>query len=224
MVGAPRVSAPEATAIPNGSFAENTWLLVDPESRHAVVIDPGEESERILAAIRHRQLEVQAIWLTHAHIDHIWGVDAVRDATGAPVLLHPADRPWYDRFEAQCRHFGFSGPRSLGPPDADLVHGETLALGPWRFAVRHVPGHSPGHVAFIGHGLCLSGDVLFRGSVGRTDLIGGDHGQLLASIDRELLVLPDATRVLPGHGPETTIGRERQENPFLAGAPDRDEA
>jgi glyoxylase-like metal-dependent hydrolase (beta-lactamase superfamily II) len=90
-----------------------------------------------------------------------------------------------------------------------------LSLGPWRFAVRHVPGHSPGHVAFVGHGLCLSGDVLFQGSIGRSDLPGGDHDQLLRSIHDELLVLPDDTRVLPGHGPETTIGRERAGNPFL---------
>jgi glyoxylase-like metal-dependent hydrolase (beta-lactamase superfamily II) len=209
------VTAPEVVGIPNGSFAENTWLVTDPATRDTAVVDPGEEHGRILAAIRHRDLVVRDIWLTHAHVDHIWGVDAVRAATGAVVRLHPGDRAWFDRFAVQCEHFGFTAQAPLAPPDRELAHGEELAVGNFRFAVRHVPGHSPGHVAFIGHGLCLSGDVLFQGSIGRTDLPGGDYGQLLASIHGELLVLPDATRVLTGHGPETTIGSERRSNPFL---------
>lgn len=207
--------APEVVGIPNGSFAENTWLLIDPSSRRAVVVDPGEESGRILAAIRHRDLTVDAIWLTHGHIDHIWGVDAVRGATGAPVWLHPADRSWYDRLEQQCRAFGFEGPGALAPPDHELSDGDVVGFAQWRFEVRHVPGHSPGHVAFIGHGLAVSGDVLFAGSIGRTDLTGGDADQLLDSIRNALLTLPDDTRVLTGHGPETTIGAERRSNPFL---------
>ena len=208
-------SSLQVVVIPNGSFGQNTILLIDEATLAAVVIDPGEDHGRILAAIRHRGLKVQAIWLTHGHVDHIWGTDAVRDATGAPASLHPADRPWYDRFADQCRHFGFAPNAPLSPPDHELADGQQLSLGPWRFEVRHVPGHSPGHVAFIGHGLCISGDVLFAGSIGRTDLMGGDHQQLIASIRNRLLDLPDDTRVLTGHGPETTIGAERRSNPFL---------
>lgn len=205
----------QVVVIPNGSFGQNTVILIDNESRAAVVIDPGEEHARLLSAIRHRELDVQAIWLTHAHVDHIWGVDAIRDATGASVWLHPADRPWYDRFADQCRHFGFAPTAPLAPPDHELTDGQVLSLGQWRFEVRHVPGHSPGHVAFVGQGVCISGDVLFAGSIGRTDLAGADHRQLLASIRGKLLTLPDETRVLTGHGPETTIGVERRSNPFL---------
>jgi hydroxyacylglutathione hydrolase len=209
------VQSPEAVVIPNGSFGQNTWLLIDPDSRQAVVIDPGEDHQRILAAIRHRELSVQGIWLTHGHIDHIWGVDAVRDATGAKVWLHPGDRQWYDGFAAQCRAFGFQHSARLAPPDHELADGDVMSLADWRFDVLHVPGHSPGHVAFAGHGLVASGDVLFLDSIGRTDLAGGDHQQLLDSINNRLMTLPDETRVLTGHGPETTIGRERRLNPFL---------
>jgi hydroxyacylglutathione hydrolase len=209
------VQSPEAVVIPNGSFGQNTWLLIDPDSRQAVVIDPGEDHQRILAAIRHRELSVQGIWLTHGHIDHIWGVDAVRDATGAKVWLHPGDRQWYDGFAAQCRAFGFQHSAQLAPPDHELADGDVMSLADWRFDVLHVPGHSPGHVAFAGHGLVASGDVLFLDSIGRTDLAGGNHQQLLDSINNRLMTLPDETRVLTGHGPETTIGRERRLNPFL---------
>lgn len=205
----------QVVVIPNGSFGQNTVLLIDEATRAAVVIDPGEEHARILSAIRHRELQVQAIWLTHGHVDHIWGTDAIRTATGAEVWLHPADRPWYDRFADQCRHFGFAPTTPLNPPDHELVDGQRLHVGSHAFEVRHVPGHSPGHVAFIGDGLCISADVLFAGSVGRTDLVGGNHEQLIQSIRTRLLTLPDETRVITGHGPETTIGAERVSNPFL---------
>ncbi len=201
--------------VPGGRFMQNAWLIWDPATREAVVVDPGEEHERLQAAIRHRELTVQGIWLTHAHIDHVWGVTPIRQATGAPVLLHPDDRRWYNAFTRQGEMFGIRGLEPLDPPDADLVVGETLSVGRYRFAVRHVPGHSPGHVAFVGEGLAIAGDVLFQDSIGRTDLAGGDQAQLLESIRRELLSLPDETRVLPGHGSETTVGRERRMNPWL---------
>ncbi len=201
--------------VPGGRFMQNAWLVWDPATRDAVVVDPGEEHERLLAVIRHRELTVQAIWLTHAHIDHVWGVTPVREATGAPVLLHPDDRRWYDAFVRQGTMFGIHGLSPLDPPDAPLVPGEILSVGRYRFAVRHVPGHAPGHVAFVGEGMAISGDVLFQDSIGRTDLAGGDQAQLLESIHRELLTLPDPTRVLPGHGGETTVGRERRLNPWL---------
>lgn len=208
-------TGPEAIGITTGSFQQTCWLLVDPAAREAVVVDPGEGSAAILGEVRARGLRVTGIWLTHAHIDHIWGVDDVRAATGAPVWLHPLDRRWYDILPEQGRMFGLDGLPRLAPPDRELAHGQTLSVGRFDFAVRHVPGHAPGHVAFIGHGLAVSGDVLFAGSIGRTDLAGGDLSRLLQSIRDELLTLPDATRVLPGHGPETTIGAERAANPFL---------
>jgi hydroxyacylglutathione hydrolase len=211
------VSAPEVLGIANGSFAENCWLLWDAETLEGVIVDPGEESSRILAAVRHHGLDIRQVWLTHAHIDHIQGVDDVRAATGAAVWLHPADRRWYDSLPEQGRMFGLTGLPRLAPPEHRLAHGDVVTLGKYRFQVRHVPGHSAGHVAFVGQGLCVSGDVLFRGSIGRTDLPEGNGAQLLDSIARELLALPDDTRVLPGHGPETTIGRERASNPFLTG-------
>ena len=208
-------TAPEAIGITTGTFQQTCWLLADPEAGEAVIVDPGEGSAEILAAVRARGLRVTGIWLTHAHIDHIWGVDDVRAATGAEVWLHPLDRRWYDILPEQGRMFGLGGLPRLAPPEHDLAHGQTVSVGRFDFAVRHVPGHAPGHVAFLGHGLAVSGDVLFAGSIGRTDLAGGDLSQLLASIRDELLVLPDDTRVLPGHGPETTIGAERAANPFL---------
>ncbi|HET9133803.1 MAG TPA: MBL fold metallo-hydrolase [Gemmatimonadales bacterium] len=208
-------TGPEAIGITTGSFQQTCWLLVDPAAREAVVVDPGEGSAAILGEVRARGLRVTGIWLTHAHIDHIWGVDDVRLATGAPVWLHPLDRRWYDILPEQGRMFGLDGLPRLAPPDHELAHGQTLSVGRFDFAVRHVPGHAPGHVAFIGHGLAVSGDVLFAGSIGRTDLAGGDLSRLLQSIRDELLTLPDATRVLPGHGPETTVGAERAANPFL---------
>ncbi len=211
------MSAPHVLGIPNGRFAENCWVVAEPAAGRAAVIDPGEEADRILAVIAGRGWTVEHIWLTHAHIDHVLGVDRVRGATGAPVALHPADRTWYDQLPVQAALFGLPAPPPLAPPDRILAHDEVLTLGALRFTVRHVPGHSPGHVAFLGHGLAISGDTLFAGSVGRTDLPGGNHAQLLASIRTELLALPDETRVLPGHGPETTIGAERRENPFLIG-------
>lgn len=185
------------------------------ESPETVLVDPGEEAARFLAEAARRDRRITAIWLTHAHLDHIAGVSAVHRATGAPIHLHPADRPLYDGLPEQGRWFGLE----LDPPppaDVMLHHGQRLAVGDIPFEVRHLPGHSPGHVCFIGGGIVLGGDVLFEGSIGRTDLPGGDLEALLSGIRRELLVLPDATIVYPGHGPITTIGRERAGNPFLA--------
>lgn len=210
------MSGPTVVGIPNGSFAVNTWLLIDETSNDAVLVDPGEEHQRILAAVRHRGVNLGGIWLTHAHIDHIAGVEPVRSATGAAVWLHPADRHWYDQLPEQCAHFGFTVLAAPRPPDHDLADGDQLSLGEFRFTVRHTPGHSPGSVSFLGHGLAISGDVLFLDSVGRTDLPGGDGPTLIRSIHNVLLTLDDATRVLPGHGPETTVGRERRSNPYLS--------
>lgn len=208
-------AAPATLGITTGGFVQNCWLLWDQASREAVVVDPGEGSDTILAEIQRLELRVVAIWLTHAHIDHVLGVTAIREATGAPVWLHPADRRWYDALPEQGRFFGMTGLGPLAPPEHELMDNQELGFGPWRFLVRHAPGHAPGHVAFLGHGLAVAGDLLFVDSIGRTDLAGGDHATLLDSIRWVLMALPDETVVLPGHGPETTVGRERRLNPFL---------
>jgi hydroxyacylglutathione hydrolase len=203
--------------IPNGVFAENCYLVIDEASAECAVVDPGEEAGLILHKIEQEGVRAAGIWVTHAHLDHVMGVARVRAATGAPVWLHPADRPLYDRVSQQAVAFGLRAEQPP-PPDSSWSHGDVTRVGRLTFSVRHVPGHSPGSVALVGEGVVFSGDVLFQGSIGRTDLPGGDFGTLIGSIERELLVLPDATIVYSGHGPETTIGAERRSNPFLSGA------
>ncbi len=207
----------EVVAIPNGQFVENCYLVADPATRKAVIIDPGEESARFLAELGRRGWSLQAIWLTHAHIDHIMGVGAVHAATGAPIGLHPLDRPLYDALPAYGTWVGMRLERPPAP-QMELHAGQRLSIGPFQFEVRFTPGHSPGSVSFVGHGMIFGGDVLFNGSVGRTDLPGGDSATLLSSIQSEFLTLPDTTVVHSGHGPDTTIGIERLTNPFLTGA------
>lgn len=201
--------------IPNGMFAENCYLVVDEEAGECAIVDPGEEAGLILHKVNESSAKPVAIWLTHAHLDHVLGVERVAAETGASVWLHPADRPLYDAVPDQAAWFGLARPGQLPAPDRDLAHGQRLRVGGLEFEVRHAPGHSPGSVCIVGPGVVLSGDVLFAGSIGRTDLPGGDFETLIASIERELLPLPDDTIVYSGHGPETTIGRERRTNPFL---------
>ena len=211
------MSEPEIVQLPNGQFVENCWLIADPRTREAVMIDPGEEPAMFLAELDTRRWTLKAIWLTHAHIDHILGVAAVKRATGAPVFLHPADRPLYDALPDQAAWFGMQ-PEAPPAPDHELTAGRRLTVGGFEFEVRHTPGHSPGSVSFVGQGTIFGGDVLFNGSIGRTDLPGADSATLMQSIQREFLSLPDSTVVRSGHGPETTIGIERLTNPFLTGA------
>jgi hydroxyacylglutathione hydrolase len=211
------VSELEIVVIPNGQLAENCYLLADTDSNQAVIIDPGEESDRFLAEVKRRDWDLQAIWFTHGHVDHIMGVDAVHRATGAPIHLHPLDRPLYD---ALPEYSSWVGMQLEQPPEpqVELQAGQVLELGSYRFAVRLTPGHSPGSVSFLGHGVIFGGDVLFNGSVGRTDLPGGDTAILISTIQDQFLTLPDSTVVHSGHGPDTTIGVERVTNPFLTGA------
>jgi hydroxyacylglutathione hydrolase len=211
------VSKLEVVAIPNGQFAENCYLVAARDSGEAVMIDPGEESARFLAELQNRDWSLKGIWLTHGHIDHIMGVGAVQAATGAPIYLHPYDRALYDDLPSYGAWVGVQLDPPP-PPQFELVPGEPVRVGNVEFDVRFTPGHSPGSVSFLGHGMIFGGDVLFNGSVGRTDLPGGDASTLLATIQSEFLSLPDTTVVHSGHGPDTTIGVERVTNPFLTGA------
>ena len=203
--------------IPNGVFVENTYLVIDEETGQCAVVDPGEDAELIGRALREARVTTIAIWLTHAHLDHVLGVPRLKADTGVPVYLHPADRTLYDHVPEQAFAFGMRA-EPLPAPDRELAHGDELRIGGLEFRVRHVPGHSPGSVVFAGQGVAFGGDVLFQGSIGRTDLPGGDFDTLLKGIERELLTLPDSTIVYSGHGPDTTIGRERRANAFLTGA------
>jgi hydroxyacylglutathione hydrolase len=206
----------DVITLTNGAFAENSYIVADRDVGEAVLVDPGEEAQLFLRRLTTERLALQAVWLTHAHADHILGVRRVVESTAVPIHLHPADRSLYDGLAEQSAWLGFEA-EAPPAPNRELVDGERLTLGGLTFEVLHVPGHTPGHVAFVGHGIALVGDVLFAGSIGRTDLPGGDSEALLVSIRRRLLTLGDATLVYPGHGPQTTIGRERRTNPFVTG-------
>jgi glyoxylase-like metal-dependent hydrolase (beta-lactamase superfamily II) len=211
------LARPDVICLTNGVFAQNCYIVADRAAGEAVLVDPGEEADLFLARVATERLRLTAVWLTHAHLDHVLGVGTVKRRTGVPVWLHAADRPLYDHVPQQVKALLGSEFEPLPPPDRLIVPGDPLVVGACAFEPRHVPGHSPGSVALIGEGVALVGDVLFAGSVGRTDLPGGDGPSLIASITGQLLTLPDETVVSPGHGPETTIGADRSANPFLTG-------
>jgi hydroxyacylglutathione hydrolase len=202
-----------------GPFQENCYLVRDPAAAGGVLIDPGDEAPELLRMIDREQVTLEAMWLTHAHLDHIGAVEAIRRRWPVPVLLHPADRPLFDRASAQAAFYGlpFEQP---SPPDGELADGMVLRTGELAFEVLHMPGHAPGHVIFVGHGVVLGGDLLFAGSVCRTDLPMSDPRAMQSSLDR-LAMLDESLVVHPGHGPATTIGAERASNPFLAAASGR---
>lgn len=200
-----------------GPFAENGYLVVCPESGAAVVVDPGADADEMMGALERQEARLEAILLTHAHLDHVEGVARVREEfPDAPIVLHEADRPLYDGVRQQAAAFGLEAPE-LPPPDRSWEHGDTFSFGDCAFEVRHAPGHAPGHVVLVARdeGVALVGDVIFRGSIGRTDLPGGDFRTLMTSIREQVLTLPDETRLLTGHGEPTTVGAERRGNPFL---------
>ena len=208
---------PRIIALTNGAFAENCYLVADPETREAVIVDPGEESDLFRSRLRSEGWTLRAIWLTHAHLDHVAGVSAMREATGAPVWLHPDDRRLYDRAPDQARAYGFTLDR-LAPPDREFREGEPAIVGGLAFDVLHTPGHSPGSISLVieGEKKILVGDLIFAGSIGRTDLPGGSMEQLVKSAREKIFAYPDDTALYPGHGPSTTVGREKRTNPFLA--------
>lgn len=206
-------------AYPAAPFYENAYLIACEKTGAALVVDPGDGTPRLIESARAAGVDVTAILLTHAHLDHISGVDLARQAFGVPVYLHPADQFLYDGIVEQGRIFDIDV-RRQSPPDAALSPASQFVAGNLSVGVREVPGHSPGSVAFevkdaSGAVTLVVGDTLFAGSIGRTDLPGGDLATLLDAITRVLLVYPDDVLVYPGHGDPTTVGRERRSNPYL---------
>lgn len=198
-----------------GVFQENCWVIGSGRTREAIVIDPGDEPETILALAKEMGLNVKLIVASHAHLDHIMGARGVHDETAAPFRLHPADYELARQMPASAARFLGHEPPPAPEPSTPLNDGDTVEVDGLQLRVIHTPGHTPGSVSFYGDGLLFSGDTLFRGSIGRTDLPGGDYGQIMQSIISRLLPLPDETIVLPGHMQETRIGHERQTNPFV---------
>lgn len=199
------------------AFGQNAYLLRCAATGECLAIDPGGEADAMADSLEEWGGPLVAVALTHAHLDHIEGVADLVDRVPAPVLLHTADRPLYDAAEDQARMFGYEF-RPPPPLGEELEPGTPVRFGECSLEVRHAPGHSPGHVILYSEaaGICFVGDVVFAGSIGRTDLPGGSARQLMTSIQEQVLSLPDETQLYTGHGPVTTVGRERETNPFLA--------
>jgi hydroxyacylglutathione hydrolase len=201
-----------------GPFQENCYVIGDEETGAGALIDPGDEAARIALAVEQTGLDIGQIIVTHAHIDHVGAVAALVDEYACPVLMHAEAEPMLQQLPTQAMMMGLRFGK-VPTVDRHIGDEEVLDVGGLRLRSLYTPGHAPGHLAFYlaDEELVLSGDALFAGSVGRTDLFGGDMDLLMRSINERLLTLPDETRVLSGHGPETTIGEERAHNPFLGG-------
>jgi hydroxyacylglutathione hydrolase len=201
-----------------GPFQENCYVVGDQESGVGAIVDPGDEAARIALAVEQTNLEIAQILITHAHIDHVGAVAALAEEYACPVLMHAEAEPMLKQLPTQAMMMGLRFGK-LPTVDRHIEDEEVLEVGSLKLESRYTPGHAPGHLAFYveSEGVVLSGDALFAGSVGRTDLFGGDADLLMQSINERLLSLPDETRVYPGHGPGTTIGDERAYNPFLDG-------
>lgn len=206
--------------LPVGWIQCNCSVVGDPDTREAIVIDPGDEVERVLDVLRRHNLKTKYIVVTHAHIDHVGGLAGLKEATGAPVLMHPDDHWLYKAVAMQAALIGMPAP-PITEVDQPLRAGDQVRWGRNLCAhVLHTPGHTPGSLSLYlpdPEKTLFAGDTLFAGSIGRTDLWGGSYEAILHSIHAHLLALDDSTRVFPGHGPATTIGAERERNPFLQG-------
>jgi glyoxylase-like metal-dependent hydrolase (beta-lactamase superfamily II) len=216
-------NAPKAqaggTIIPVTLFQQNCMLLWDEATRQAVVIDPGGDVPLILEAIKKANVKVEQIWLTHGHIDHVGGAAELRDALKVEIIgPHQADDYLLDNVESSGANYGITGVRNF-KPDRWLAEGDKVSVGGLSFDILHCPGHSPGSVVFYSKDMKFAhvGDVLFAGSVGRTDLPGGSHETLINSITTKLIPLGDDVGFICGHGPGSSIGQERMTNPFLTG-------
>jgi hydroxyacylglutathione hydrolase len=198
-----------------GPFQENSYLVIDDRSRRAAIVDPGGEAQILISEIERSKATLDAIWITHAHVDHVGAIASVKERWNVPIYLHPLDRRLYEAAGRQAEVYGvpFEEPPA---PDKDFADGQKLKLGDSEMTVMHAPGHSPGHVVIHGNGIALVGDCLFAGSIGRTDLPMSNPQQLSDSL-KKIASLPPETIVYAGHGPETTIGEERVSNPFLNG-------
>jgi glyoxylase-like metal-dependent hydrolase (beta-lactamase superfamily II) len=205
--------------IPVTPFQQNCSLVWDDQSLQAAVIDPGGDLHLILEEVAQRNLNLEQIWLTHAHIDHAGGTAVLARTLGLPIVgPHPGDQVWIDRLSDQGRMVQFPE-AEVFTPTRWLQDGDTVELGAHTLNVRHCPGHTPGHVVFYSPEIkrAFVGDVLFAGSIGRTDFPQGDHDTLIASITQRLWPMGDDTVFIPGHGPESTFGRERRSNPYVGG-------
>ncbi|HMF63120.1 MAG TPA: MBL fold metallo-hydrolase [Edaphobacter sp.] len=202
--------------LPVGLLQCNCSILGDETSREAIVVDPGDEISRIVSTLEKHRLTVKQIIITHAHIDHIAGAQLLKQRTGAPILYNQNDLPLVEMMDLQAGWLGIPTPK-VSAPDDDLEDGKNISIAGLTGSILHTPGHTPGSSClYLPHQtLLLAGDTLFAGSVGRTDLPGGNTRQLITSIHERLLTLPDKVIVVPGHGPNTTIGEERDSNPFL---------
>ena len=203
---------------PVGPLRCNCTILGDEASHEAIVVDPGDDIPRILALLAKHSLTLKQIIVTHAHIDHIAGAHNLKQLTGAPILYNQNDLPLVALMDVQAGWLGVETPEVM-PPDDNLTHGYAISFGGIKGEIIHTPGHTQGSTCFYlpSESLLLAGDTLFAGSVGRTDLPGGDTATLIRSIHERLLTLPDATSVIPGHGGSTSIEIERATNPFLQG-------
>jgi len=197
-----------------GPLQVNCYILADEKTKDAMIIDPGDDAGDILRVIKENGFKVRYIVLTHAHFDHTGANKDLKEVTGAEILMHQDDRRLLESAANQGSMFGM---RSSASPPADryVKHGEVITTGEVSLKVLHTPGHSPGGICLLGQGMVFTGDALFAGSIGRTDLPGGDFQALIRSIKMNLMTLPDDTKVYSGHGPSSTIGFERNENPFL---------